>query len=56
MICPNCKKELAENANTCPQCGYSFIEQKIGKAYMRGCGCFCLIIIILFVFFYWLVS
>lgn len=26
MICPNCKKELADNANTCPECGYDFEE------------------------------
>lgn len=23
-ICPNCKKEVADNARTCPQCGHTF--------------------------------
>ena len=49
MICPNCKKELADNANTCPECGYSFIEQKLGKNFLGGCGCFIVIFIILFI-------
>ena len=31
MECPDCKKDLADNANVCPNCGYSFIEQKFGK-------------------------
>ena len=26
MECPNCKKELADNAKTCPNCGYDFTE------------------------------
>ena len=34
MLCPNCKKELADNALTCPECGYSFISEQ----YKKGCG------------------
>lgn len=28
MICPNCKKQLADNAKACPQCGYDFKSEK----------------------------
>ena len=28
--CPECKKNLAENATTCPKCGYKFSNAIIG--------------------------
>ena len=28
MECPNCKKMLADNAKSCPDCGYDFTEKK----------------------------
>lgn len=56
MICPNCKKELADNANTCPQCGYSFIEKKIGNSLLRGFGCLGIIIFVVFIFLFLLFS
>lgn len=27
MECPNCKKQLADNAKACPECGFDFTEQ-----------------------------
>ena len=27
MECPNCKKMLADNAKSCPECGYDFTEK-----------------------------
>ncbi|MBS4760945.1 MAG: zinc-ribbon domain-containing protein [Clostridium sp.] len=56
MICPNCKKELADNAKVCPQCGYDFLE----NVQKRGCGCTIAIIIFLAIiaglFVNWLIS
>ena len=28
MECPNCKKLLADNAKSCPECGFDFTEKK----------------------------
>lgn len=47
MQCPNCKKELAENAKTCPNCGYDFTEKMTQKATAIGCGFLLVIIIVL---------
>ncbi len=43
MICPHCKKELADNAQVCPQCGYNFLA----SAQKKGCGCTVAFIIFL---------
>ena len=32
MECPNCKKNLADNAKSCPECGFDFSEKKNSKA------------------------
>lgn len=51
MECPNCKKNLADNAKSCPECGYDFTEQIAQKALADfskgGCGCLIIIVIIL---------
>ena len=39
MQCPNCKKELADNAKTCPNCGYDFTEATTEVSVKAGCGC-----------------
>ena len=56
MICPHCKKELADNAQVCPQCGYNFLA----SAQKKGCGCTVAFIIFLAVivgvFINWLIS
>lgn len=50
MECPNCKKELADNAKFCPECGYDFTAVKPAtkedkKRALFGClGCLFLII------------
>lgn len=60
MECPNCKKELADNAKSCPNCGYDFMEQQNQKNAVQGVGClfFTIFFIILVVggFLYWLFS
>lgn len=47
MKCPNCKKELADNAKSCPNCGYDFMEQQNQKN--AAIGCVSLLIILLFI-------
>jgi len=42
MECPNCKKQLADNAKSCPECGYDFNKK---KNLLVGCGIGCLSII-----------
>lgn len=37
MECPNCKKTLADNAKTCPECGFDFSEQEQKKSMKMGC-------------------
>ncbi len=39
MECPNCKKQLADNAKSCPECGYDFSKKKNP---LLGCGIGCL--------------
>jgi len=39
--CPNCKKQLADNALSCPDCGYNYVNANTGKS--------CLILVVLFV-------
>ena len=36
MECPNCKKLLADNAKSCPECGYDFTEKKKKNPFL-GC-------------------
>lgn len=47
MQCPNCKKELADNAKTCPNCGYDFTEAETEKSIKTGCGCLVVIVVVL---------
>lgn len=51
MECPNCKKQLADNAKSCPDCGYDFTEQKIEEqkkqAAVATAGCFLAILLFL---------
>lgn len=35
MECPNCKKQLADNAKSCPECGFDFTAKK--KSPLIGC-------------------
>ena len=46
MECPNCKKQLADNAKTCPDCGYDFTEKENREASKATLGCLGLIIIV----------
>ncbi len=47
MQCPNCKKELADNAKTCPNCGYDFTETVTEISIKTGCGCLVVIVVVL---------
>lgn len=47
MKCPNCQKELANNAKTCPNCGFDFLEGIFKKSMKTSCGCLIVIIIVL---------
>ena len=39
--CPECKKEISNQATSCPHCGYKLKETAQG---MGGCGLFLLIV------------
>ena len=42
--CPECKKEISDEANTCPHCGKDFVYT--GENFLGCLGCFGIIIII----------
>lgn len=50
MECPNCKKQLADNAKSCPECGYDFTEKQTEKDLKVGCGCLLAIIFVIALF------
>jgi hypothetical protein len=60
MECPNCKKNLADNAKSCPECGYDFTEhlqqKEIQNNFKGGCGCLLIIVIVLACIMYGCVS
>lgn len=47
MECPNCKKQLADNAKSCPECGYDFTEQINKKN--TTIGCVATLVVVLFI-------
>lgn len=47
MECPNCKKQLADNAKTCPECGYDFSDKKKKNPILGCLGVFVGILIFL---------
>lgn len=47
MTCPECKKEISSEAESCPGCGYKVSKKKSGFA--AGCGAVIGILFILFV-------
>jgi RNA polymerase subunit RPABC4/transcription elongation factor Spt4 len=56
--CPECKKEISETADTCPNCGYQLTPEKIAdikkeeQQIQKGCGIGCLSVIVIFVILY----
>lgn len=60
MECPNCKKQLADNAKSCPECGYDFTELQTQKQVGQGCliliGLIAIIVIIVAVCLNFLLS
>ena len=58
ITCPECKKKISENADSCPNCGYQLTPEKIDeikkkeKQLHKGCGIGCLSVIVIFVILY----
>ncbi len=38
MKCPHCGNDCAQNAITCPKCGYVFVKQKQGLTFWGVVG------------------
>lgn len=55
ITCPECEKKISENADSCPNCGYKLIPEKLAEIKKeeqrahksRNIGCLVLILIIL---------
>lgn len=58
ITCPECKKEMSETADSCPNCGYQLTAEKVveikkkEQQAQKGCGIGCLLIIIIIVVLY----
>ena len=55
ITCPDCKRQISENADSCPKCGYQLTTEKIAEIkkkqqrVKKGCGIGCLSVIVIFV-------
>ena len=61
--CPECKKRISENADSCPSCGYQLTPEKIAEIKkkeqrdLKGFGIGCLsVVIVIVIFFIYLIS
>lgn len=58
ITCPECKKKVSENADSCPNCGYQLTPEKVAEIkkkeqkLQKGCGIGCLSVIVIFVVLY----
>lgn len=47
MECPNCRKQLADNAKACPDCGYDFTDAIKKKQTAQGCLVLLLLLLVI---------
>lgn len=62
ITCPECKKKISENTDSCPNCGYQLTPERIAEIkkkeqqVQKGCGIGCLSVIVIFVVLYMISS